>query len=153
MGSLNPEKLHVTLLSEVRTDKLILPRRYTLTHSDFTGELFLSIGIDYDRAQISKLYTKLMRDEVLAEFVSEEDSIRFSVYCRVSGGFVVGGAKWRYDIFRNELPLVLEAIRYGDRTIFQQNPNLDQIPVHINFQSSNPKFNKVEQWGTMADYR
>ena len=153
MGSLNPEKLHVTLLSEVRTDKLILPRRYTLTHSDFTGELFLSVGPDYDRKQISKLYTKLMRDEVLTELVSIEDSIQFNVYCHVSGGFVVGGAKWRYDIFRTELPLVLEAIRYGDRTIFQQNPNLDQIPVHINFQSSNPKFNKVEQWGTMADYR
>jgi len=153
MGSLNPEKLHVTLLSEVRTDKLILPRRYTLTHSDFTGELFLSIGLDYDRAQISKLYTKLMRDEVLAEFVSEEDSIRFNVYCHVSGGFVVGGAKWRYDIFRTELPLVLEAIRYGDRTIFQINPELDQVPVNIHFHSSNPKFNKVEQWGTIADYR
>ena len=153
MGRLNPEKLYVTLLSEVRTDKLILPRRYTLTHSDFTGELFLSIGLDYDRAQISKLYTKLMRDEVLAELVSKEDSMQFNVYCHVSGGFVVGGAKWRYDIFRSELPLALEAIRYGDRTIFEQNPDLDQILVQIHFHSSNPRFNKVEQWRTMADYR
>jgi len=153
MGRLKPEKLHVTFLSYTEVDKLILPRRYTLTHSDFTGELFLSVGPDYDRKQISKLYTRLMRDEVLTELVSIEDSIQFNVYCHVSGGFVIGGAKWRYDIFRSELPLVLEAIRYGDRTIFQQNPNLDQIPVQINFQSSNPKFNKVEQWGTMADYR
>jgi hypothetical protein len=79
--------------------------------------------------------------------------MQFNIYCHVSGGFVVGGAKWRYNILRAELPLVLEAIRYGDRTIFQQNPDLDQIPVHIHFQSSNQKFNKVEQWGTMADYR
>ena len=153
MVRLNPEKLHVTFLSDTEADKLIFPRRYTLTHSDITGELFLSVGPDYDRRQISKLYTKLMRDEVLAELVSKEDSTQFNVYCHVSGGFVIGGAKWRYDIFRSELPLVLEAIRYGDRTIFQQNPNLDQIPVHIHFQSSNPKFNKVEQWGTMANYR
>ena len=153
MGRLNPKKLHVNFLSEVKADKLILPRRYTLTHSDFTGELFLSIGLDYDRAQISKLYTKLMRDEVLAELVIKEDSIRFNVYCYVSGGFVVGGAKWRYGIFRTELPLVLEAIRYSDRTIFQINPELDQVPVNIHFHSSNPKFNKVEQWGTIADYR
>ena len=34
-----------------------------------------------------------------------------------------------------------------------QNPELDQISVYIHFQSSNPKFNKIEQWGTMADYR
>ncbi|MFC1983229.1 staygreen family protein [Chloroflexota bacterium] len=80
-------------------------------------------------------------------------SLQFDVYCHVSGGFVVGGAKWRYDIFRSELPLVLEAIRYGDRTVFQQHPDLDQIPVHIHFQSSNLRFNNVEQWGIMADYK
>jgi hypothetical protein len=153
MVRLNPEKLHVTFLSGTEADKLIFPRRYTLTHSDITGELFLSIGPDYDRRQISRLYTKLMRDEVLTELVSIEDSMQFNVYCHVSGGFVIGRAKWRYDIFRSELPLVLEAIRYGDRTIFQQNPNLDQIPVHIHFQSSNSKFNRVEQWGIMADHR
>ena len=153
MGRLNPNKLHVTFLSGVETDKLVLPRRYTLTHSDITGELFLFIGHDYDRRQISKLYTRLMRDEVFAELVSKEDSMQFNVYCHVSGGFVVGGAKWRYDIFRSELPLALEAIRYGDRTIFEQNPDLDQILVQIHFHSSNPRFNKVEQWRTMADYR
>jgi hypothetical protein len=153
MGRLNPEKLRVTFLSDTEADKIIFPRRYTLTHSDITGELFLSIGHDYDKRQISKLYTRLMRDEVLAELVSKEDSLKFNVYCHVSGGFVIGIAKWRYDIFRSELPLVLEAIRYGDRTIFQQNPDLDQIPVYIHFHSSNLRFNKVEQWGTMADYR
>ena len=145
MGRLNPERLHVTFLSDVEADKLILPRRYTLTHSDITGEIFLSIGHDYDKGQISKLYTRLMRDEVLVELVSNKGSIQFNVYCHVSGGFVVGRAKWRYDIFRSELPLVLEAIRYGDLTIFKQNPDLDQIPVHIHFHSSNPRFNKVEQ--------
>ena len=140
-------------LSGTTPEDLILPRRYTLTHSDRTGDLFLSIGTQYHKEQISKLYTKLMRDEVLAELVSKEEYMQFNIYCHVSGGFVVGGAKWRYNIFRTELPLVLEAIRYGDRTIFQKNPDLDQILVHIHFQSSNPRFKKVEQWGTMADYR
>ena len=72
MGRLNPEKLYVTFLSDVEADRLILPRRYTLTHSDITGELFLSIGHDYDKRQISKLYTRWMRDEVLAEIVSNK---------------------------------------------------------------------------------
>jgi hypothetical protein len=48
-------------------------RCYTLTHSDTTGELFLTIGPDFDRAQISGLYTRLMRDEVLAEWREDED--------------------------------------------------------------------------------
>jgi hypothetical protein len=75
------------------------------------------------------------------------------VYCHVSGGFIIGTAKWRYNIFQSELPLVLEAIRYGDRTLFEKNPQLDNTPVLIHFQSSNSKFNKDENWGVMADYR
>lgn len=153
MQRLNTEKLHVTYLTGTTPELLIVPRRYTLTHSDITGELFLSIGRDYDTKQISRLYTKLMRDEVLAELSDDDDSLAFKVYCHVSGGFVIGKAKWRYNIFKSELPLVLEAIRYGDRSIFEQQPNLDTIPVLIKFKSTDSRFNKVEIWGTMFEYR
>ena len=153
MQRLNTEKLHVTYLTGTTPELLIVPRRYTLTHSDITGELFLSIGRDYDTKQISRLYTKLMRDEVLAELSDDDDSLAFKVYCHVSGGFVIGTAKWRYNIFKSELPLVLEAIRYGDRSIFEQQPNLDTIPVLIKFKSTDSRFNKVEIWGTMFEYR
>jgi len=153
MERLNPKKLHITYFTGTTPETLNLPRRYTLTHSDITGEVFLSIGNQYDTKQISKLYTRLMRDEVLAEFASEEDSLVLRAYCHVSGGFVFGTAKWRYNIFHSELPLVLEAIRYGDRTLFAQNPKLDNAPVLIRFQSTDSRFDKVENWGTMADYR
>jgi len=93
-----------------------------------------------------------MRDEVLAEF-AEEDSMVLKVYCHVSGGFVLGTAKWRYNIFHSELPLVLEAIRYGDKTAFKQNPKLDNTPVLIHFRSTDKRFDKVENWGTVADHR
>jgi hypothetical protein len=153
MERLNPDKLQVTYLAGTTPDSLTLPRRYTLTHSDITGQLFLSIGNDYDTKQISGLYTRLMRDEVLAEFTQEEDGLVFRVHCHVSGGFVLGTARWRYNIFRHELPLVLEAIRYGDRALFEQNPQLDNTPVLISFKSTDKRFNKVENWGTMADRR
>ena len=153
MERFSPEKLHVTYLTGTNSEKLILPRRYTLTHSDITGDLFLSIGSQYNTKQISKLYTKFMRDEVLAELADEGDSLIFRVYCHVSGGFVFGTAKWRCNIFHSELPLVLEAIRYGDRTLFEQNPKLDNAPVLIHFQSTNSRFDKVEYWGAMAKYR
>lgn len=153
MERLNPDKLHVKYLTGTNTGRLTLPRRYTLTHSDITGALFLSIGSIYDTKQISRLYTKVMRDEVLAEFVSEEDSLLFRAYCHVSGVFVFGTARWRYSIFRSELPIVLEAIRYGDKTLFEHNPNLDNVPVLIRFKSTASRFNRVENWGTMSDYR
>lgn len=153
MKRLNPQKLHVAYLGDAAPEDLVLPRRYTLTHSDRTGELFLTISNAYDKKQISSLYTRLMRDEVLAEFIKEEDGLVFRVYCHVSGGFVFGTAKWRHGIFCHELPLVLEAIRFGDRNLFEKIPNLDNTPVLIHFQSTANRFNRVENWGTMADYR
>jgi hypothetical protein len=153
MKRLNPQKLHVAYSNGAAPEDLVLPRRYTLTHSDRTGELFLTISNAYNKKQTSSLYTKLMRDEVLAEFSIEEDGLVFRVYCHVSGGFVFGTAKLRYAVFCHELPLVLEAIRFGDRNLFEKNPNLDNTPVLIHFQSTANRFNKVENWGTMADYR
>ena len=153
MEHLNPEKLYVTYSTGATPNELILPRRYTLTHSDRTGELFLSIGSEYETKQISRLYTRLMRDEVLAELLDDDDNFIFRVYCHVSGGFIFGTAKWRYNIFRSELPLVLESIRYGDRTLFEQNPQLDNTPIFIHFKSTDTRFNKVGNWGIMADYR
>jgi len=152
MERLNPEKLHVLYLTDATPETLILPRLYTLTHSDISGKLFLSVGSDYDARKTSKLYTRFMRDEVLAELVDEGEGPVFRVYCHVSGGFVFGRAKWRYDIFQSELPLVLEAIRYGDRTLFKHNPELDNSLIFVYFHSTESKFNRVENWGTMLKY-
>ena len=41
------------------------------------------------RAQISGWYTRLMRDEVLAEWLEDEDGPALHVYCHVSGGLVL----------------------------------------------------------------
>jgi hypothetical protein len=153
MRRLNPAKLHVTFLNGVKGQEIFLPRLYTLTHSDRTGDLFLTIGDEYNKKQISRLYTRLMRDEVLAELVKNGDHLEFNVYCHVSGGLLVGTAGWRNSIFQSELPLVLEAFRYGDRTLFEADPHLDRTEVNIYFQSSSRKYNRVEKWGILADYR
>jgi hypothetical protein len=153
MERLNPEKLHVTFLSGTEADVLLLPRRYTLTHSDRTGILDLSIGREYNMKQFSGLYTRLMRDEVLAELCTDSDNLRLKVYCHVSGGLVFGTAKWRYNILQSELPLVLECIRYGDRVIFDMNPELDRTPVLIRFSSSKSRYDKTEEWGNIGEYK
>jgi hypothetical protein len=83
-------------------------RRYTLTHNDITGNLRLSIGPDFNEEQISGFYTRLLRDEVVAEWVQIGASgYALHVYCHVSGE-----EKWlappllRNYIFRREMPLV-----------------------------------------------
>jgi hypothetical protein len=94
-----------------------------------------------------------MRDEVLAEFKKDSEGPSLNVHCCVSGGFVFGRASWRYSIFRSELSLALEAIRYGDRAFFNHNPELDQTPVLVHFKSADKRFNKTEKWGSLGDYR
>ena len=153
MGHLNPEKLHVTYLPGVRPEVPIFRRRYTLTHSDVTGDLYLTIGCDYNVKQISGWHTRFMRDEVLAEWKGSQDAPSLHIYCHVSGGLVFGRAAWREGIFRREIPLVLEIIRYGDRILFAANKELDNAPVWIHFQASDPRNNKTELWGMPADYK
>ena len=130
----------------------ILPRRYTLTHSDATGDLFLTIGADYDWGQVGGLYTRLMRDEVLAEWVAGAAGPELHAFCHVSGGVVFGGAAMRDAIFRQELPLVFEAFRYGDRALFAAHPELDRAPVVVHFWSHLARYSRVETWGVPADY-
>ena len=153
MERLNPEKLTVKYLCGTQPEGMNLPRRYTLTHSDRTGQLCLSIGEEFNTGQISGIYTRLMRDEVLAELCCEESNPVFRLYCHVSGGLIFGPARWRYRILQHEMPLVLEAIRYGDRRLFEHSPKLDNAPVLVHFRSNRAEFSKVENWGTMRQYR
>ena len=152
MSELIPSKLHVTLHKGTSERELCLPRRYTLTHSDVTGDLFLSIGAAYDQKQISGWYTRLMRDEVLAEFKEESETVSLHVYCHVSGGIVFGTAGWRNDILHYHMRMVIEALRYGDRELVSANPQLDDAKIRVHFSSRHVRYNRVEEWGSLKEY-
>ena len=153
MKHLNPENLHTNFLLGTTAEGPLIPRRYTLTHSDRTGELFLCIGLEYNTRQISGWYTRLMRDEVLAEWKQGKEGYSLHVYLHISGGLVFGRAGWRETIFRNELPLVLESIRYGDRGLFITYPALEKASIYVHFQSSDSRPSKTEQWGVLSNYK
>ena len=153
MERLDPQKLHVINLCNDEAFCQGKPTRcYTLTHSDFTGDMFLTIGCAYDKKQVSGLYTRLMRDEVLSELVKTDTGWELRVHCHVSGGMVLGKAKWRNDIFHAELPLALEAIIYGDRALFTSDAGLGEASIKVHFHSPLSKYNRVEDWGTVPDY-
>lgn len=147
MERLNPEKLYVKYRSGATTTEPVIGRKYTLTHSDTTGDLFLTIGLAYAYDEINN-----MRDEVLAEWQIYEGEPLLYVYVYV-GEFGPEVTAIRDTIFRRELPLALEALRYGDSEFFMENPQLDNAPVWIYFDSPNPDYNKFEYWGTPNDYK
>ena len=151
MPRLNPEKLHVDIEKNLNDQDPLLPRKYTLTHSDVTGDLFLTIGRDYDVDALSGWYIHLMRDEVLGEWL-QEDRLALHIHLHVSGGLALGPPKWRESIFKQHLPLVLEAIAYGDRQFISDHDDFQQAPCKIHFHAKQAKLDKVEVWETINEY-
>jgi hypothetical protein len=152
MGRLDPGKLHVRLMPGVMAEGPLIPRCYTLTHSDVTGDLFLTVGTDYDQRQISGWYARLLRDEVLAEWRRADGTVALHVHCHVSGGIALGASGMRDAIFRRELPLVLEALRYGDTCLYEAHPSLDQACILVHFHAREVRYDRVEPWGRPGDY-
>jgi hypothetical protein len=144
--NLNPDKLFVEFRTGVNPRTPILYRHYTLTHSDITADLFLTIALAYVWDKINP-----MRDEVLAEWRQDGDGYYLYGYVEVDGTSAVSTPD-RDKIFRRELPLALKAIRYGDRIFFRAHPELDWSPLWIYFHSTHPQYNKLEYWGRPADY-
>ena len=147
MGKFNPEKLFVQFRHGITIMQPVIPRRYTLTHSDETGDLFLTIGNEY---AWDKVNTK-MRDEVLGEWINNGECLYFYVYLYIDQGeYNQNTTGKRNEIFRRELPLALTAIRYGDRLLFNKYPNLDNTNIIVNFISTYPQFARQENWGTFS---
>lgn len=146
MSRLNPDKLSVEYREGVTSTNPIVPRHYTLTHSDITAELFLIIGLRYAYDKIT-----IMRDEVLGEWVNKEEDYFYCVHLYVDG-FSPLNTTIRNEVFIRELPLALEAIRYGDNEFFKAYPELDYTPIIVHFMSMNQDINRIENWGTFSDY-
>ncbi len=126
----------------------VIPRRHTLTHSDLTGNLFLTIGTHYAWNKINP-----NRDEVLGEWNLSGNSFSYHVYLYIDQGeYTAGESSKRNEIFKCELPLALTAIRYGDRFLFDAYPNLDQAPIIVNFMSTYPQIARREVWGTFQNF-
>jgi hypothetical protein len=153
MSELKPEKLHVTYQGRTTDQVFSLPRRYTLTHSDRTGDLVLTIGSEYDLRQISGWYTRLMRDEALAEVLQEGKAFSLHIHVHVSGGLTFGSARMRDAILHHHMPLVIEAITFADRRIFTSLPELNITRVWVHYASAREKYNRVEDCGSIEVFR
>lgn len=145
MSKFNPEKLSVEYRHGVTATEPVIPRCYTLTHSDLTGDLFLTIGHHYAWDKINPK----IRDEVLGEWKTNGGPLYYCVYVYIDQGeHDQNVSAKRSEIFRRELPLALTAIRYGDRFLFDAYPNLNHAPIIVNYMSAYPQFARQESWGT-----
>ena len=148
MSKFQPEKLNVSYKDEIRTKTFLFPRKYTLTHSDESGELFLSIGKNYDFDQIN--YNN--RDEVLGSW-EKDDKEYLLITLEVDNGDDISNTIKRDKIFRQEIVLALMAIVYGDNLFFENNKELYEAPVRVKFNSKFSEYDTLEDWGMVKDYK
>lgn len=145
MSSFNPTNLSVTFWPPVTPLKPVDGRKYTLTHSDSTGNLFLTIGYSYDTISINSV----LRDEVLAEWIPQMGQYVLCGRVHISdGNFDQQYSRIRLMIFKREMNLALTAMVYGDRELLLNYPWLLDSPIYIHYQSDYPEFNQVQYYGT-----
>lgn len=147
MFEFKPEKLFVDFKNGITNTGSAVPRAYTMTHSDETADLFVTIGSVYDSEKITE-----KRDEVLGEWVKEDGEYKVKVYVHVDGQNGEKETAIRNEIFRREMPLALSAIRYADKEFFKENSTLDKAPITVYFNSIYEKYNKKEDWGVFEQY-
>ncbi len=148
MKILSPQKIFVQYREGISPTKNIVERKYTITHSDITADLFVFIAKEYADDQFTE-----MRDEVLLEWEELNQTLSLTGKVLVDGPGVTGNAFIRNKIFIDEMPTALQALRKGDRFLFEDNPQLDNTPVLIWFISSKPMFNKVYNFGLIGQYK
>ncbi|MFL0580966.1 staygreen family protein [Solibacillus silvestris] len=149
MNKFNPERLSVEYRDGVTATEPVISRHHTLTHSDDTGELFLTIGTQFAWDKVNND----MRDEVIGEWKTNGHCIYYNAYVMVNKeGQDFNTAMRRYEVFRRELPLALTAIRYGDRFLFNVYPALDNGLIIVNFISTYSQLYKQEIFGTYSSF-
>ena len=141
------QELLVTYRNGMREKNCVLGRKYTLTHSDITGELFLTIGEEYAIDLISSI-----RDEVLGTF-RNDCGLYFYLYVLIDDPTEEGRSSIRNRIFREELPGALWAIRAGDEQLYKAYPELDDLPIWIYFDSNEEQWEAYEYYGSFRQYK
>ena len=156
----NPAKVNIEYLPGTIALDASVPhrRRYTLTHNDLTGTLNLSVGLDYNSDQLSGWYTRIVRDEVLAEWIVPPDgssgSPVLNVFCHVSGEELwPAPPALRSFIFQREMRLVLDTITYAERGLLAAHPSFKTAAVYVHLRSDLAQLNKVLSWGSLGDRR
>lgn len=148
MRELNPQKVFVQYRDIMEPYEPVMGRKYTITHSDTTAELFVFVAKDYAEDQITR-----MRDEVRVAWEEKKNGLALMGSVIVDGKGVIGSAYIRNKIFYNEMPTALQALRQADRFLFDKEPNLDNTPIFIHFISSNPTYDKTYDFGVIGIYK
>lgn len=139
-------KLDVTTIDDIKDPIL---RKYTLTHSDETGQRYLHIGKTYAEEEYGKL-----NDQILAKWYFPDDNIPFEksfiIACFLDCENSSLSLDDRYSKFVEHMPRAISAIINGDQEFIIKNKLLESV-VSVYFISDNCE-NKIEAYGKVKDF-
>lgn len=147
MRELNAQKVFVQYRDSTKPYEPVIDRKYTITHSDITGELFVFIATNYAEDQVTH-----MHDDVKISWVQSERGLLLMGSVIIDGEGVTGNAEVRNSIFIAEMPTALKALRHGDRFLFEKYSDLDSAPIFIHFISETATYDKTYNWGPIGSY-
>ncbi len=153
MNRLNLDQLRLNFLPGLAPVSVTSPRRYTITHTLTSDQIILSVGPEYDRQALDHWWNGLAQLTLVANWHYGSEGWALHLHCHVSGGLALGPASWRDRYFQHILPLAIQAIRAGDRQLFQALPQLDQSPILVQFHARQSRYHRLERWGRIGDYR
>lgn len=140
-------QVFVEYRDQVTETKPLKNRTYTMTHSDTTGDLFVTIGLSYAEDKTNEL-----QDQVYLSWTPIQDKFFLYGEVLVDGPSIKGESSTRDAIFKREMPLALHAIYTADLPLFNAYKELEDTPILINFKSNVPKYNKLYSYGTIGSY-
>lgn len=141
------EKAEREFLNHSNETYPVIGRKYTITHSDETAGVLVSIGTTYALCRVGE-----MKDEVYLTIECRDGRISFVGMVQVDGENEEETIK-RQKIFLKEMNVALRALRYADREFFAHYQELDASPILIHFRSAIPKYDRFFYFGNMQLYK
>ncbi|WP_233880909.1 staygreen family protein [Virgibacillus halodenitrificans] len=150
MCTINLKKLSVRYIPPADFNQPVSNRKYTLTHSDTTGQLFLDIGYVYNYEAINPA----QKDEVLAEWRNDPSMCMYLAGTVDVDGIQVieATSAKRFEIFNREMNTALQGMIYGDLPFYSYHPFLINAPIFISYNSAFPQYRQVKYYGTPRYY-
>jgi hypothetical protein len=91
--------------------------------------------------------------EVMIAWEQNKNGLALIGYVIVDDKSMKVNAAARNKIFYDDMPTALQALRKGDRFLFDKNQPLDNASVFIHFFSNNPAYNKTYDFGAIGKYK
>lgn len=147
MDNFDTTKINIELRNKVDIAAPVLGRSYTVTHSDDTGDIFVTIGTDFAVDRFGPL-----NDQVLLRMECFNGQFQLNgLVCLDLPGSKFS-IKQRSDIFSEKMYLALMSIRYADSYFYEKCCSRDTIPVYMHFYSKDPRYDRVHYFGEIGDY-